>query len=205
MTEIVFQLEDSSCIIKYYCIIEFNKLYVVSSKSLEKRVFWNEFKDYEIRNRKIIRVNNYKDNVLTRLLGFSEKSQRNFESESGIGVSDFDYFSTGNVCISIQRFYQEGLDYTCDFVACCTDTINLFNFYSSIKLDSLIWGTSPYHLRGRCLLSYLKEIKFNYFISFDYVFRNNDYMYISDKDVFDKFLNYQRDWGMLHNEVLYCK
>ena len=204
MQEIIFQLENNSDSIQYYCVIDFNKLYVVPSKSFEKRVFWNEFSDYEFKSGKILRVKNYKDNVLSRLLGFSEKSQKFFDTESDIGITSLEYFSTGCVRVSIQKVYQEGMIYTCDFVACSTDTLNLFNFYNIIKHEALIWGSSPYHLRGRCGLNYLmKDISFNFFISADYALRARNYMYIEDKEVYDKYVEYLRVSCTLHNEKLY--
>lgn len=200
MQEIVFKLKDDSGKVKFYCVIDSNRLFVVPSKSLEKKVFWNELKDYEIKNGKILRVNNYKDNVLSRLLGTSEKSQRSFDIDSDIGVSDLSYFSLGVVCVSIQKVYQDGLDYTCDFVACCTDTINLFNFYSVIKENALIWGTSPYHLRGRCNVN---DLRSNIFLSVDYVLGKDDYYYIQDKEIYDKYLESLSTWCKWHNENIF--
>ena len=206
MQEIVFQLEDSSSNIQYYCIVDYNKLHVVPSKSFEKRIFWNEFKDYELKNGKIFRVNNYKDNVLSRLLGLSEKNRKSFDTDTDIGSIDFDYFSTGCICISIQKIYQDGLDYTCDFVACCTDTINLFNFYNRVKSDTLVWSSSPYHLRGRCSVSYLtKELPLDFFLSVSYILRRRNYMYIEDKEIYEKYLEHLRLWCILHNEELFLK
>lgn len=206
MQEIIFQLEDDSNKIQYYCIIDCNRLYVVPSKVIEKRVFWEEFKDYEIKNGKILRFNNYKDNILSRLLGRTKKNQKEFDIDTDIGIIDFDYFSTGCVCVSIQKIYQDGMDYICDFVACCTDTVNIFNFYKVIKDKALVWGTSPFHLRGRCIAQdMVKYTEYDYFCSVDYITRIADYTNIDDKEVFMKYLERLFDWCKLHNEELFAR
>lgn len=206
MQEIMFQLEDDDKKVQYYCIIEYNRLYVLPSKALEKRVFWEEFKDYELKHGKILRYNNYKDNILSRLLGRTKKNQKTFDTDTDIGIMNFDYFSTGSICLSIQKIYQDGMQYLCDFVVCCTDTVNLFNFYNTIKDKALIWGTSPFHLRGRCNVQDItKYLSYDYFCSVDYILRVSDYTYIEDKEVFDIYLERLSTWCSIHNEELFIR
>ena len=76
MQDIIFKLLDDNKNVTSYCVVDSRQLIVLSKKSLERRIFWNEFRNYELRSGKIYRVNNYKDNVLSRLLGKCEKSDR---------------------------------------------------------------------------------------------------------------------------------
>lgn len=204
MQDIIFKLLDDNKNVTSYCVVDNRQLIVLSKKSLEKRVFWNEFRNYELRSGKIYRVNNYKDNVLSRLSGKCEKSQHIFSSDNDIGFADLDYFSYGGVCISLQRVFQEGLIYTGDFVLATTDTLSLYNFYNYIKDNTFVYETSPYHLRFRSEINYIKQdIVIPYYLNVDYALSVLDTTYIDDEDILMKYLSYLNVYCKIHNEDIF--
>lgn len=204
MQDIIFRLIDDKKNTVSYCVVDNRQLFVLSKKSLERRVFWNEFKNYEIIKGEIFRVNNYKDNVLSRISGKSEKSQRNFNTCSDIGVADYEYYKTGGVCISLQCVYQEGFTYTGDFVLATTDTLSLYNFYNYIKDRVLVYETSPYHLRFRTEIDYIKrDVILPYYLNIDYASSLKDLFYVDDLDILSKYLSYLEVFCKIHNESVF--
>lgn len=197
MTDIVMSLLDDFKQVGYYAVVRADKLYVVPKKSLEKKIFWNEIEGYELRKGEIFRANYFPDNMICRILGTSSKEQRVFDSTPDIGVMGYDFFATGNVCVSILDIKSEGYEYICDFVVCSVESTNLYNYYSIIKSDSLIWGTSPYSLRGRCPIDTIKGVRYDSFINI------NDIQ--TDDNTLKKYIEYLKLWTTMHNEDLITK